>query len=76
MAGSVQEEGESFKEKVGVYEALNARLQAKMEKDPVILARMIKGEAEDMINAALKSAFAEGDPEGYLEKCQAKYPAS
>lgn len=75
MAGSVQEEGESFKEKVGVYEALNARLQAKMEKDPVILARMIKGETEAMINDALKSAFSEGDPEGYLDKCLAKYPA-
>ena len=75
MAGGVREEGENFAEKVGIYEALVARLSERMKTDVDILTAMIDGDGEALVNEGLKQAFAEGDPEGYLAKCEARFPA-
>lgn len=75
MAGVVQEDGVANDSEIASVTNMVARLEARLETDPELLVKMVQNDGNDMMEAALKVAFAQGNPANYLGKCEARFPA-
>ncbi|MEP2139670.1 MAG: hypothetical protein ABJI41_09170 [Erythrobacter sp.] len=75
IGGSIEESVADFGDKEKVYTDLRERLEGSLESDPELFAALNAGDPEQMVLDGAKSAFAQGNPAGYLDKCVARFPA-
>lgn len=75
LAGAVEDESAAFGAEAEGTTALLTRLDTALQNNPALLAKLNGGQAEEMLAAALQSGFAQGDINGYVQKCAARFPA-
>lgn len=75
MKGAMQAQGGDFGDKGKAIGPLAERLDARMKSDSEVLARLIGGDTKAVMTEATRAAFAEGEPDKYLDACAARFPA-
>ncbi|MXO90741.1 hypothetical protein [Pontixanthobacter aquaemixtae] len=75
LSGAVENESAEFGKEGNGTSALLDRLEAAMQQNPDLLVMLIQEDPAEIMNAALKDGFAQGDIEGYVAQCEKRYPA-
>ncbi|MGB3752359.1 MAG: hypothetical protein WA954_00495 [Parerythrobacter sp.] len=74
VAGAIEGESDDFGGDGAKISALQERLGTALEGDAELLMALAGGEGEALMMSQLRTAFAQGDPDGYIDRCDARFP--
>lgn len=74
IGGALDEGDEVTADKAAEIMTMANRLAERLDADPEIIL-MSQEDFDELFSVQLKSAFAAGNPDGYIESCKTRFPA-